>query len=240
MTPIGSLQLRRYRVLRRGGITMATACATAGLPIGEARLTDAEDLKFPPEPACFVLADDDPVLAMITPAGSSAEETRIGPTITDEQAGVAGSSPSATVPAQSASATPSTTKGPTMGRPKRKPAEQVEQIEAPDYDGALRIYREDIKPAASKVGEHNQELSSAYKAIKKQCRIPGWVMKLGIKLDGMEEAKRDVEMRALSGLLSAMKIGITRDIVDAAEGKDAPEVIPTVAARPKIELVAAQ
>jgi hypothetical protein len=127
-----------------------------------------------------------------------------------------------------------------MPRPTKKPKDDVEELKTPDYKQALSIYRNDIKPATSKVGEYSQELSTAYKALKKQCRIPGWVAKLAFKLDGLENAKRDVELRALSGLLSAMGIGISRDLIDTANDTETPEVIPTVAARAPLELVTVQ
>jgi hypothetical protein len=104
-----------------------------------------------------------------------------------------------------------------MARPKKEP--QVEAIGTPDYALAVRIWRQDIKPAISKVGEFAQEQSTAYKAIKKDANIQPQAAKLAFKLDGMEEAKRDDFLRSLNGLLKALNIFMPADMVDIAEGK---------------------
>lgn len=106
-----------------------------------------------------------------------------------------------------------------MARPKKQAV--VEEVHAPDYALAVRIYREDIKPAQSKVGEFAQEQSTAYKAIKKRAHIQPQAAKLAFKLDDMESAKRDDFLRSLNGLLKALNIFMPTDLVDAAEGKGA-------------------
>lgn len=100
--------------------------------------------------------------------------------------------------------------------------------EVPKHDFALavRIYRTDIKKAASKVGEFNQELSTAYKAIKKNANIQPSAAKLAFKLDDMEESKRDDFLRSLNGLLKELNIHMPSDLVDQAEGKEREPVIP--------------
>lgn len=125
-----------------------------------------------------------------------------------------------------------------MGR--RKPTEKVEQIHKPDFALAVKFYREDIKPAQSKVGEFAQEQSTAYKAIKKQAHVQPAAAKLAFSLDQMEEAKRDDYLRCLRGLLTELRIFMPSDLVDAAEGNGAAggEVIPTAErARPKLATV---
>lgn len=113
-----------------------------------------------------------------------------------------------------------------MARPKKQP--EVEAIGTPDYALAVRIWRQDIKPAISKVGEYAQEQSTAYKAIKQQANIQPQAAKLAFKLDGMEESKRDDFLRSLNGLLKALNIFMPADMVDIAEGKatTADSVIP--------------
>jgi hypothetical protein len=85
----------------------------------------------------------------------------------------------------------------TMARPKRKAADEVVEIQKPDFDLAKRIYFNDIKPAQSKVGEHAQEMSTAYKEIKKAAHIQPQAAKLAFKLVEMEESKRDDFLRSL-------------------------------------------
>lgn len=51
----GSNQQRQYRIARRDGATVATACDLSGISMGEVRLIEAEDVKNPPGPECFEL-----------------------------------------------------------------------------------------------------------------------------------------------------------------------------------------
>jgi hypothetical protein len=114
-----------------------------------------------------------------------------------------------------------------MARTRRKAADQVVEILKPDFELAKRIYFNDIKPAQSKVGEHAQEQSTAYKEIKKAAHIQPQAAKLSFKLVEMEESKRDDFLRSLNGLLQVFRIFMPRDLVDQAEGKDqASNVVP--------------
>ncbi|WP_375249524.1 hypothetical protein [Sphingomonas sp.] len=122
-----------------------------------------------------------------------------------------------------------------MARPKKQ--EHVEEVRTPDYQLAVRIWRNDIKPALAKSGEYAQEQSTAYKAIKKSANIQPQAAKLAFKLDGMEESKRDDFLRSLNGLLKALNIFMPLDLVDAAEGKGTTtdSVVP-MGQRPKPQL----
>lgn len=111
------------------------------------------------------------------------------------------------------------------------------EVPQKDFAGAVRIYRNDIKSAVSKAGEHMQEVSTAYKAVKKNCNIQPGAAKLAFKLDSMEEAKRDDFLRCFNGLCKEMNIVMPRDMVDAAQGKPVEPIIPE-ADRPKPALVA--
>jgi hypothetical protein len=116
------------------------------------------------------------------------------------------------------------------GAAKTKPIDGEEV--KPDADLAARLYQEDIRPAQSKVSEHSQEMSTAYKKIKKEGHIPSWAAKLAFKLKEMEEAKRDHGLRGLFALLDKFNMMPRNDLVDAAQGKG------TVGQRPKPNLVA--
>jgi hypothetical protein len=107
-------------------------------------------------------------------------------------------------------------------RKARAPEASAEEIKKKDFAGAVRAYREDILPAQSKVGEHAQEQSTAYKHIKKHCHIQPTAARQAFRLDGMEEAKRDDWIRGFLGLLRELKIPLeSADLVDMAEGKTA-------------------
>lgn len=103
-----------------------------------------------------------------------------------------------------------------MGRQKLKAADNGEEVKQKDYAQAVRIYRQDIKQAVSKVGEFSQELSTAYKAIKKQCGISSKAAKLAFQLDDMEDFKRDDFLRSFNGMLKELGIEAPFDMVDMA------------------------
>lgn len=100
----------------------------------------------------------------------------------------------------------------------RAAAAQIDgEVPKHDFDLAATIYRRDIKPALSKVGEFNQEASTGYKAIKKQANIQPSAAKLVFKLYGMEDAKRSDFWRCVLGLADKMGCGPVYDLVDQAE-----------------------
>jgi len=214
-----SVQLRRYLHARRSGLTMMSACVFAPIGIGEARLH--EDAERAGEYAHIDTSEmPHPNLAQPTEAAA------VEQAIQRESVNGAGTGVSMDTPMDGPA---SLTTGETnMGRPRKPKAEQVEQIHAPDFDLAVSLYRNDIKPAQAKVGEYAQEQSTAYKAIKKQANIQPQAAKLAFKLDGMEESKRDDFLRSLNGLLRRLNIFMPADLVDVAEGKgeSAADVIP--------------
>src|SRR3546814_11987787 len=76
------------------------------------------------------------------------------------------------------------------------------------------------------MGEFSQEVSTAYKHIKKHCHIQSGAAKLAFKLDGMEEAKRDDFLRSFNGLCKELNIHMPRDLMDAAEGTPIESIVP--------------
>jgi hypothetical protein len=125
-----------------------------------------------------------------------------------------------------------------MARPKKQAV--IEEVHAPDFALAVRLYRQDIKPAQAKIGEFAQEQSTAYKAIKKQANIQPQAAKLAFKLDDMEESKRDDFLRSFNGLLKELNIFMPVDLIDVAEGKGTTtdNVVPTgKRSRPRLATV---
>lgn len=118
-----------------------------------------------------------------------------------------------------------------MGRPKKVAGTVNGEVPQPDFALAVKIYREDIKPAQSRVGEFAQEQSTAYKAIKKQAHIQPQAAKAVFALLEMEESKRDDYLRCRAGLEAELGISIRTDLVDLAQGGEKPT------ARPKPKLV---
>lgn len=114
-----------------------------------------------------------------------------------------------------------------MARGKKTEAPQVEEIKQPDFALAVRLFRQDIKPAVEAAGEHAQEASTAYKAIK-EAGVNTRAAKFVFKLADESEEKRNDVLRSVRGLLEVMNIGITDDLVSRAEGGDAGKpLIPT-------------
>lgn len=187
----GSIQLLRYRSARRNGRSLMMAAVEAGIGIEEARLTDADEAKA-------ALAEGREMWAIGEPVASPAPET------------------TQPIPAPEPAPQP---KDEDMARGKKNEGTINGEVPKPDFALAAKIFREDIRPAMSGVGEHAQEMSTAYKAIKKQAHIQPQAARLAFRLVDMEEAKRDDFLRSFNGLLREMKIFMPADLVDAAEGK---------------------
>lgn len=124
-----------------------------------------------------------------------------------------------------------------MARPRKKEGTINGEVPKPDYALAVKLFREDIRPAMGTVGEGAQEMSTAYKAIKKQAHIQPQAARAAFRLVDMEEAKRDDYLRSFNGLLKELKIFMPSDLVDAAEGKGGlgENVVP-MGQRPKPQM----
>jgi hypothetical protein len=120
-----------------------------------------------------------------------------------------------------------------MARGKRKVADQVVEVLKPDFDLARRIYFNDIKPAQGKVGEHAQEMSTAYKEIKKAAHIQPQAARLAFRLVDMEESKRDDFLRSFKGLCEVFRIFMPADLVDRAEGKPTDSNVVPIGESPR-------
>jgi hypothetical protein len=215
MNPPCSLQLYRYLRARRAGCPTEQAAAQEGMTIGEARLHDADEAKGLLN---HIDTTELPETGFQQSTAPAAETTDLRESVN------VGPPRAVVVPAKvDPGAQPQEE---TMARAKRKAADEVVEIQKPDFDMARRIYLHDIKPAQGKVSEHAQEMSTAYKEIKKAAHIQPQAAKLSFKLVEMEESKRDDFLRSLNGLLQVFRIFIPRDLVDQAEGKDQSNVIP--------------
>lgn len=106
-------------------------------------------------------------------------------------------------------------------------AAKVEEVHAPDFAKMKRIYQHDIRPAAEKGAKHRGELGNAYKAIERDCHGDKAAAKLAFKLYEMADETRDAFLRTQYGLMKALGIGISQDLVDKMSGEDAP-AMPTV------------
>lgn len=115
--------------------------------------------------------------------------------------------------------------------------EQATEIQPPDFEKALRILSNDVRPAEEKNAGSRGDLSAAWKAIEDDCHCNKPAAKAFYKLQGMSEEKRDDYLRTLYGLMQAGGIGISRDLVDAMESGDAPSMPEAEPRERKLELV---
>ena len=108
-----------------------------------------------------------------------------------------------------------------MAKTARREDEEAQEIVQPDYEKALRIMRADIKPAEEQNAESRGHLSAAWKAIEDEAHVNKAAAKIFRKqvLESSVE-KRDDFLRSLYGLMRAAHIGISRDLVDLAEGSE--------------------
>jgi len=100
------------------------------------------------------------------------------------------------------------------------------EYKRPDAAKAFEIFDKQIKPKQAKLSELKGDLSQPYDDIKEQANFPRKVLDFIISLEGLEDAKRDHFLLALSGGLAHRKLFLPRDLVTIAQGEDGSSVIP--------------
>ena len=88
----------------------------------------------------------------------------------------------------------------------------------PDFARAIRVMANDIKASDEANAQTRGDLSAAWKVVEEECRCVKGAAKVFFKLRGMSIESRDDYLRTLYGLMEADGIGISRDLVDQAEG----------------------
>lgn len=96
----------------------------------------------------------------------------------------------------------------------------------PDAKRAIKIYKDEIAPKNAHMATIRGDLSDPHKRIKDECHFPRSVLDFLIRLDGMEEAKRDHWLLALNLGLSELELHMPRDLVTISSGSDGSSVIP--------------
>lgn len=110
--------------------------------------------------------------------------------------------------------------------PRQSAKTQPIEPEAPDFEAAVQLYKSEIRPAVEDAGEASQAASSGYKRLEKDFHVNRRAAKFVFKVAGESDEKRNDILRSVRGLLDAMGIAITADLVSDAE-RDLPgEVIP--------------
>jgi hypothetical protein len=111
-------------------------------------------------------------------------------------------------------------------------------ITPPDFEKALKVITNDLNPLLERGAKVRGDQAAAWKVIEDDCHCNKKAAKDFHKLMRMDPELRDDYFRTLSGLLELSGIGISRDLVDQAEGGEAKPVIPVVdKARPELATV---
>ena len=92
------------------------------------------------------------------------------------------------------------------------------EINKPDFARALRVMKNDIAPLDDANSQSRGDMSAAWKVIADDCHVNKRAAKYFQKLQAASDELRDDELRSLYGLMAEAGIGISRDLVDQAEG----------------------
>lgn len=100
--------------------------------------------------------------------------------------------------------------------------DEAGEYQRPDAKKAFEIYDKQIKPKEAHMATLRGDMSQPYADIKEQAHFPRSVLNFVIKMENMEEAKRDHHLLALREALTHRKLFLPKDLF-SAEGE---EVIP--------------
>ena len=112
------------------------------------------------------------------------------------------------------------------------------EIIKPDFERAIKVITNDLNPLLEKSAKVRGDQAAGWKVIEDDCHCNKKAAKDFHKLHRMDPELRDDYFRTLRGLLDVSGLGISRDLVDEAEGKEAAPVIPVVdKSRPELATV---
>jgi hypothetical protein len=132
-----------------------------------------------------------------------------------------------------------------MARTAKNKDDEVKELHKPDCDYARRLFMDEIKPAQARIGEFAQEMSTAYKELKKSAHVHPGAAKTVFKLVEMDFDKQQEWLRSFKGMCVVMNIGLERDLFDQEDDDDtshefdatASDVVPSTAPRKAEPLV---
>lgn len=107
---------------------------------------------------------------------------------------------------------------------KKATKNEAERADKPDFEKALKIIRGDINRHDQEMSTIRGEMSGAWKAVEKDCHVNKKGARIFRALFNMEEELRDDCLRTLYGLMAAAGIGVSQNLVDAANGVDVPSM----------------
>lgn len=112
------------------------------------------------------------------------------------------------------------------------------EIVKPDFERAIKVITNDLNPLLERSAKVRGDQAAGWKVIEDDCHCNKKAAKDFHKLMRMDPELRDDYFRTLTGLLDASGIGISRDLVDQAEGAEPKPIIPVVdKTRPELATV---
>lgn len=96
------------------------------------------------------------------------------------------------------------------------------EIKEPDFERAIKIINHDIDPADEKNAKARGDMGASWKKIEDECHCNRKAAKDFRKIRNMTDELRDDYLRTLYGLMQVDGIGISQDLVDRADGAEAP------------------
>lgn len=111
------------------------------------------------------------------------------------------------------------------------------EYKRPDAAKAFDIYDKQIAPKLAKMATLKGDLSQPYDDIKEHANFPRAVLNFIVKLEDLEEAKRDHFLLALAAGLDHRGLRLPRDLVTMAQGEDGDSIVQTGEARARPHLV---
>jgi hypothetical protein len=116
-----------------------------------------------------------------------------------------------------------------MAKLKSKPVEG--EIQQPDFEGALRVYNTDIRPAKSAQKSAMQEAGIGWKHVVKELKVNKPGFEKAMVVAEMEEADQQSWLRAFNSGLQLRGVSLHIDMVDVMEGNVNSNVVPIEAGR---------
>lgn len=109
------------------------------------------------------------------------------------------------------------------------------EYQRPDAEAAFKIYDNEIKPKKAHISTLTGDLSDPHSRIKDKCHFPRQILDFITALEGMEDAKRDHHLLALSEGMKVRELFLPRDLATMAQGTDGDAIVPAKPrAKPKL------
>lgn len=120
-----------------------------------------------------------------------------------------------------------------MARPRKSEDERksgtiTAEVPKPDFERGIRVLTADLNPLTEKSAKIRGDQAAAWKVIESECHLNKKAAKQFHALMRMDQELRDDWFRTFQGLLETSGIGITRDLVDQAEGTEQKPIVPVV------------